>query len=181
MPTMPEQHRDMSLVIRIAGHDDAAAIISLVNAAYRPSGGNSGWTHESDIVDGERVNLKQVLALFVTDSFVFVAEQGTQLLACVHVQIDNECAHIGMLATDPTHQAKGIGKTMLAHAENFAQAHFSVRWFEMVVVSEREELVAFYLRHGYQKTGRVDGYPVSAGVGVPKVQDLTIEVLQKID
>lgn len=165
--------------IRIATSDDVAAIVSLVNAAYRPGSDNAGWTHESGIVEGERINREQVLALFVPDSFVFVAEQDAQLVACVHVQIDNECAHIGMLATDPTRQARGIGKTMLAHAENYAQTHFPVYRFEMVVVSEREELVAFYLRHGYQKTGRVDGYPVSAGVGVPKVQGLTIEVLQK--
>lgn len=165
--------------IRLAQPDDVPAIVTLVNRAYRPVGDSKGWTHESDIVDGLRVTDKQVNALFVPDSFVFVAEQDSELLACVHVQMEQACAHIGMLATNPDLQAKGLGKTMLAYAENYAQEHCSARQFEMVVISERNELVAFYLRRGYQKTGRVDGYPVSAGVGIPKVQGLTIEVLEK--
>ncbi len=165
--------------IRIAQPDDVAAIVALVNRAYRPDGDSKGWTHESAIVDGMRVTDEQVRALFAPDSFVFVAEQDAQLLACVHVQMEQDCAHIGMLATNPALQAQGIGKTILAYAENYAREHCSARQFEMVVISERAELVAFYLRRGYQKTGRVDGYPVSAGVGIPKVQGLTIEVLQK--
>jgi ribosomal protein S18 acetylase RimI-like enzyme len=166
--------------IRKAKPDDLSAIVALVNRAYRPVGESKGWTHESDIVDGVRVTEEQVCALFVPDSFVFVAEQDSQLLACVHLQMEKGCAHIGMLATNPDLQAKGYGKTMLAYAERYALENFSARQFEMVVISERVELVAFYLRRGYQKTGRVDGYPVSAGVGIPKVQGLTIEVLQKL-
>jgi ribosomal protein S18 acetylase RimI-like enzyme len=169
----------MNPAIRMAGPEDVAAIVALVNRAYRPVGDSKGWTHESAIVDGLRITSEQVMALFMPDSFVFVAEQDSQLLACVHVQMEQGCAHMGMLATNPDRQAQGIGKTMLAYAEHFAVEHCSARQFEMVVIPEREELVAFYLRRGYQKTGRVDGYPVSAGVGIPKVQGLTIEVLQK--
>lgn len=166
--------------IRIAKSEDIEAIVSLVNAAYRPSGDSKGWTHESDMVEGERVTSEQVQALFVPDSVVFVAEDGQQLLACVHLCKEDDCAHIGMLATHPDLQAKSYGKRMLAHAETYALENFFSRQFEMVVISERVELVAFYLRRGYQKTGRVEGYPVSAGVGIPKVQGLTIEVLQKL-
>lgn len=165
--------------IRLAKPDDVTAIVALVNRAYRPVGDSKGWTDESNIVDGARVTEEQLRALFVSDSFVFVAEQDAQLLACVHVQMEQDCAHIGMLATHPDLQAKGLGKTMLAYAENYAREHCSARQFEMIVISERVELVAFYLRRGYQKTGRVDGYPVSAGIGIPKVQGLTIDVLQK--
>lgn len=165
--------------IRLAKPDDVTAIVALVNRAYRPVGDSKGWTHESNIVDGARVTEEQLRALFVSDSFVFVAEQNQQLSACVHLSVENGCGHIGMFATSPDLQAKGLGKKMLAYAENYAREHFAVTKFEMIVISERVELVAFYLRRGYQKTGRVDGYPVSAGIGIPKVQGLTIEVLQK--
>jgi ribosomal protein S18 acetylase RimI-like enzyme len=165
--------------IRIANAEDMEAIVSLVNSAYRPSGEIKGWTHESKIVEGLRVTVEQVQALLVPNSVIFVAEQGLELLACVHLHMENNCAHIGMLATNPNFQENGYGKKMLAHAENYAVENFSANKFEMVVISERVELVSFYLRRGYQKTGRVNGYPVSAGVGIPKVQGLTIEVLQK--
>lgn len=169
----------MSLVIRTARPDDTAAIVSLVNAAYRPSGARKGWTHESDIVGGVRINPEQVLALFVPDSFVFVAEQNSQLVACVHVRMENDCAHIGMLATHPDRQTRGYGKIMLEYVEKYALKNFAACQFEMVVISQRAELVAFYVRRGYQRTGSIQDYPVSAGVGIPKTQDLTVEVLRK--
>lgn len=176
---MSSQHHGMSPDIHMAKPDNVAVIAALVNLAYRPVGDSKGWTHESDIVDSLRVTHEQVQALFVSDSFVFVAGQDSQLVACVYLSVENGCAHIGMLATHPALQAQGLGKKMLAHAEDYARENFPVKKFEMVVIQERVELVAFYLRRGYQKTGRVDDYPVSAGVGVPKAQGLTIEVLQK--
>lgn len=176
---MPDTSCAMELAIRTANPDDAPAIVSLVNAAYRSGDSRTGWTHESRLVDGDRISREQVLALMVPDSCVFVAAQDKQLLACVHLQVENGIAHIGMLATQPDAQVRGLGKAMLAYAERYAIEHYPVYHFEMVVIAERAELVAFYLRRGYQKTGRVKGYPVSAGVGVPKVPGLTIEVLQK--
>lgn len=49
----------------------------------------------------------------------------------------------------------------------------------MIVVSGRIELIAFYLRRGYQQTGSVMDYPILAGVGTPKDASLKIEALEK--
>ena len=49
----------------------------------------------------------------------------------------------------------------------------------MVVLSAREELIGFYLRRGYRRTGEVMDYPIEAGVGMPLYSELSIEVLEK--
>ncbi len=170
----------MTQSIKAATLEDVTAIVMLVNRAYRPSGGTKGWTHESDIVSGERVAAEGVRAMFAPDSFIFVAEKNQQLVACIHLKIGDECAYIGMLATNPDQQQQGYGKLMLDYAERFATGHFSIRTFEMVVVSARTELIAFYIRRGYAKAGVVHAYPIAAGVGVPKVAGLTTEILRKI-
>jgi len=84
-----------------------------------------------------------------------------------------------MLATEPSLQAQGLGKKMLSHAEQYAMAHFKAKVFRMSVLSSRTELIAYYERRGYARTGEVEGYPISAGVGLPLVDGLQVEGLVK--
>lgn len=44
-----------------AGLADAEAITGLVNRAYRPAPGAEGWTHESALVSGSRINRENVV------------------------------------------------------------------------------------------------------------------------
>lgn len=51
--------------------------------------------------------------------------------------------------------------------------------YEMWVLNLRDELIDFYLRRDYVKTGRISSYPVDAGVGEP-LTELQLIHLQKI-
>ncbi|TXT32682.1 MAG: GCN5-like N-acetyltransferase [Rhodocyclaceae bacterium] len=84
-----------------------------------------------------------------------------------------------MLATDPNHQMQGLGKQMLNCAEQHALEHFGIASFKMSVLSSRSELIAFYERRGYTRTGKVTSYPASAGIGEPIVDELKVEILIK--
>lgn len=84
------------------------------------------------------------------------------------------------LSSDPSLQAKGLGKYMLEQAETFALRTLGVHKFVMFVISQRPELIAFYQRRGYSRTGKIEPYPLHLGIGVPKVSGLTIEYLEKI-
>jgi GNAT superfamily N-acetyltransferase len=165
---------------RTASKLDAEAITQLVNYAYRPASGLAGWTHESDLVSGNRVSAGQVAdMLSKPDSIILVGLKDSAIIACVHIErVESNC-HIGMLAVAPNRQGAGDGKQMLAYAENYANELFGTEKFVMVVVSLRSELIAFYLRRGYQKTGAVMDYPLSAGAGAPKYANLKVEVLVK--
>ena len=73
----------------------------------------------------------------------------------------------------------GVGKQILELAEKYASKKPDVTEFVMVVISQRKELIAFYERRGYKRTGEVDEYPVYLNIGVPSVKRLTIEYLTK--
>jgi GNAT superfamily N-acetyltransferase len=171
--------RSENLLFRQATQTDAPHIAALVNRAYRPAEHAQGWTHEAHLVGGARVDLIRVQALLVAPSVVLLACQATNLVACVHVQAHGHVTTIGMLATEPTHQAQGVGKQLLRHAEQYAEQHLNALEFNMWVLSCRLELIAFYLRQGYERTPQHQAYPVSSGVGAPLVPDLELVLLSK--
>jgi ribosomal protein S18 acetylase RimI-like enzyme len=167
-------------IFRVASQLDAEVIANLVNMAYRPESGRSGWTHESDLVSGSRANVDQVVdVISKPDSVILLGIKGSEIVACIHIEKDGSIGYIGMFAVNPTLQGAGVGKLMLAYAEWYASENFSSDKFIMVVVSSRSELISFYQRRGYQKTDSIVDYPLSAGTGIPKHPGLKIEILEK--
>ncbi len=165
---------------RIAGELDAMAIAQLVNNAYRPELDSPGWTHESGLVSGSRTSVNQVAALISKpDSIILMGFKDSELVACVHVEKDGRNGCIGMLAVNPAVQRVGAGKQMLVLAEKYICENFGSEKFIMFVVSSRSELISFYMRRGYQKTGNIMNYPLSADFGTPIHPDLKIEVIEK--
>jgi ribosomal protein S18 acetylase RimI-like enzyme len=169
----------MTPELRLACEADAKEIAALVNRAYRPSPQDAGWTHEANLVAGDRTTTEQVLSLFQEQSTILLLCLGPEIVACVHVQGSPSGAYIGMLATNPTLQAQGVGKQMLLHAETYAIDHFGALELKMSVLSSRPELLAFYERRGYVLTGEVEEYPMSAGVGQPMDPDTKVLSLAK--
>lgn len=169
--------------LKIATIDNIINLKNLINKAYRPKDAlkSKCWTHESDIVSGDRINNDQILELIHRPkSFILMYFQNDELISCIHLeQVDNSC-YIGTFAVDPDFQGLNIGKKMLIEAENIAKSHFKIERFIMVVVSERQELIDFYIRRGYSETNTIEDYPIFAGVGMPKKSNLTIKSLEKI-
>ena len=169
----------MMLLLRNATELDAGKIATLVNRAYRPQADERGWTHEAELVSGPRTTEEQILALFGSCSSILILCQDAGIVACVHVTCHERCANIGMLATDPCYQTQGMGKQILDYAERYATVHFGATSFRMSVLSSRPELIAFYERRDYTRTGQTMSYPVSAGTGEPIVDGLQLEILIK--
>lgn len=164
---------------RSARPDDAEAIAQLVNQAFRPRTGAEGWTHEAHLVAGDRIDPAQVLrALVADDTALLLGMAGDEIVACVQVELAGDSARIGMLAVAAGRQGGGLGKAMLAQAEAHAVQRWQVERYVMRVLSARVELLAFYLRCGYRRSGEVSDYPVSAA-GVPLQAELKIEILEK--
>lgn len=181
MPGHPFRYRRdyMQPLLRKAREADVEAIASLVNRAYRPTGQEHGWTHESDLVAGRRISAPQLLAMLTPRSEVLILEMDARIVACAHVKASSSDACIGMLATEPELQAQGLGSRMLRCAEQYAATQFQATAFLMSVVSQRPELLAFYARRGYVRTGGALPYPVGTDVGAPRVAGLALIALRK--
>src|SRR5258706_955763 len=110
------------LSFRIAQPADAAAIVAVVNAAYRGDSSRAGWTTEADLLDGVRTHEAEIVALIkAPGSMILLCFDGGMLLGSVHLQPVIEdgdpAAFLGMFSVNPGLQAKGIGKRLMAGAE----------------------------------------------------------------
>jgi len=165
---------------QIACAADLAQIASMVNLAYRPESGSSAWTHESDLIDGCRTNSDYLAELISkSDSTIITALRNNSLAGCIHIEREGRNCHLGLFAVHPKFQEKGIGKQLLEYAEQFSLKQYHPEKLVMTVLSARLELIEFYLRRGYRRTGVFGNYPLSAGIGTPKLHGLKIETLEK--
>ncbi len=167
----------MNLELIEATEELAGEISDLVNLAYR---GENGWTRETNIVSGDRSTVEEVLGYLADpDTYLFIAKYKDRIVSCVCVEKTEGSAYIGYFAVHPSYQNMGLGNEVLSKAESFAKDSLKVDRYVMVVVSQRPELISYYERRGYVKTGKVLQYPLHLNVGVPMDSSLTIEYLEK--
>ena len=164
--------------IEKATRSQSQAICDLVNLTYR---GEVGWTRETHIIEGNRTSRQEVeLALSNPNACFLVINQPAMLVSCIYVAREETHAYIGFFSVHPDLQGRGLGKHVLKQAELFAAEQMKANRLIMFVVSQRPELIAFYERLGYSRTGQIEDYPVQMGIGMPKATGLTIEYLEKI-
>jgi ribosomal protein S18 acetylase RimI-like enzyme len=169
------------LVFRNARADDAEAIVALVESAYRGDASRAGWTTEADMLDGRRTGADDVLAQIARPhSVILLAEQTGRLVACAHVAVEDGAGYFGMFSVTPGLQGGGVGKVVLAEAERVARDDLGMASMRMTVIDIRDELIAFYERRGYRRTGIKKPFPYGdERFGLPRRADLRFEVLEK--
>lgn len=142
------------MAVFLATSDDIELIVSIVNAAYRGKG--AGWTNESHLLGGPRTNAEEIGRLL--NEGAILTYRTDQLLGCVYVQPQAPVLYLGMLSVSPEHQAGGIGKKLMEAATDFARERGLTR-IRITVLSRRPELIAWYERHGFVRTGETIPFP----------------------
>ena len=170
-----------TLEFRNAGEADIEAIVALVEGTYRGDASRTGWTTEADLLDGMRIDAERVRADLLRDgSLVLLGEREGELLACANVCIEDGAGYFGMFSVLPGVQRVGIGKQLLAEAERLARDDWRLPLMRMTVIDVRDELIAFYERRGYHRTGIHKPFPYGdERYGIPKRDDLRFEILEK--
>jgi GNAT superfamily N-acetyltransferase len=175
---------------RPAALTDIPTVVALVESAYRGDASRIGWTTEADLLDGQRTDADDVrTAIDRERSVVLLAEQDRRLVprrglprvvACAHVADEAGAGYFGMFAVIPALQGGGVGKAVLAEAERIARDDWQLSAMRMTVIDVRAELIAFYERRGYARTGATKPFPYGdPRFGLPRRDDLRFAVLEK--
>ena len=169
------------LAFRNATPADIDALVGLVESAYRGDVSKQGWTTEADLLGGRRTGADDISGCIDRpQSVILMAERGGELLGCAHVAIEDGAGYFGMFSVSPTLQGGGIGKLLLAEAERVVREDWGLGAMRMTVIDVRDELIAFYERRGYRRTGIHKPFPYGdERFGQPKREDLRFEILEK--
>jgi GNAT superfamily N-acetyltransferase len=173
---------DTGLTIRSAEAADLEPVLALVQRAYRGDSAKAGWTHEADLLGGQRTD-KAALAQILADprQQLLLAQEADRPIGCVQITDKGDAtAYLGLLTVDPERQAGGLGRRLLEEAEQVAAELFAAARMEMTVIRQRTELIAYYQRRGYALTGEERPFPLDdPRFGLPQRRDLSFVVLDK--
>ncbi|PXA89666.1 GNAT family N-acetyltransferase, partial [Nostoc sp. 3335mG] len=157
---------------------DVPVLHLLVESAFRGDSARRGWTHEADLLGGQRTDpaaLAEVIddpdrAILMTDDAI----------GCVQIsRVAAGLSALGLLAVRPDVQAGGLGRRLVAAAEHYARREQDAGRIEMTVISLRGELIAWYERLGYVRTGETRPFPMDdPRSGLPRVP-LSFLVLER--
>ncbi|MGN9758705.1 GNAT family N-acetyltransferase [Streptomyces sp. SD31] len=169
------------LTFREATDADVDTLVALIESAYRGDSSRSGWTTEADILEGQRTDPEGVLQVIKSpDSRLLTVERDGQIVACCQLEHRGDHAYFGMFAVSPALQGAGLGKVIITEAERQARETWGATEMHMTVISVRNDLIAWYERRGYRRTGRMTPFPYGdERFGIPQRDDLQFELLVK--
>jgi ribosomal protein S18 acetylase RimI-like enzyme len=85
-----------------------------------------------------------------------------------------------MFAVDPGQQGGGLGRAVLEEAERIARDEWGAGELRMTVIVQREDLIGWYERRGFVRTGELTAFPYGdERFGRPLRDDLAFETLTK--
>jgi ribosomal protein S18 acetylase RimI-like enzyme len=161
---------------------DYPAVIEMTNRAYRDISGQAEWKVET-LIRGTRIDeslLRDDLAASGARLLIWRDTAGAHI---GHVRLEDSgdgSWYLAMLTVKPDIQDSGFGRQLLAAAENFAKKH-GARRMRLSVVHQRAELIAWYERRGYARTGETEPFPYGDDrFGRPIREDLFFEILEKV-
>lgn len=188
------------VAFRDATLSDVPAVMKLVHSAYRGDESRKGWTTEADLLDGNRIDAGSVRDVITApESLIMLAfrrcgpepagshhdgaaaSAASALWACCQLAVEGDgLGYFGLFAVRPDRQGAGIGKAVLAEAERRAVTEWQCTALRMLVIRQRADLIAWYERLGFARTGATSPFPYrDERFGRPRRQDLEFIELRK--
>ncbi|KAH8689429.1 acyl-CoA N-acyltransferase [Talaromyces proteolyticus] len=147
-----------NLQFRIATADDASKVQQIVQSAFQTNDSRPDWTGNVELASKFRIPVEEVQAKIANpDITTFVAldaDKDNALVGCIDVsKRGTDYARISMLAVDDSYQRGGVGRQVLAYAEDYCRRTWGTEKFSLNALSTRKALIEWYNRRGYRKTG----------------------------
>jgi ribosomal protein S18 acetylase RimI-like enzyme len=167
------------IMITKATLEDVSSLNKLINSAYRGESSKKGWTTEANILEGGRTTEIELTEIIQDKkNTILKFTENNQIIGCVLLIEKEDRLYLGMLTVSPELQNSGIGKKVLQQAEIHAST-LGLSKIVMTVITVREELIAWYKRHGYIDTGAREPFPVSEVFSQTSNEPLEFMVLEK--
>jgi predicted N-acetyltransferase YhbS len=128
--------------LRFAEEPDLPALTALINRAFKV---------EAFFIVRDRLTAEEALAYFRKGRFL-LAEDNSALAGVVYVELRGDRSYLGLLSVNPELQKSGLGRRLMAAAEEFAREMGS-HHMDLTVVNLRTELPPFYRKLGYTEDG----------------------------
>jgi GNAT superfamily N-acetyltransferase len=142
-------------MIRSAQPQDAGSLMQLINRAFAV---------ERFFLEQDRIDLAGVEQFLKQGVFLLLEEDGLPL-ACVYLEVRAERGYFGLLSVDPALQGSGLGKRLIAAAEDYCR-QAGCAFMDLQIVNLREELPPFYRKLGYVETGTAP-FPADTATKLP--------------
>lgn len=157
-------------MITQATKNDIPEINILVNSAYRGESSKKGWTTEEHLLGGIRTDEAGLTQTFENEDIIVLKyTENDKIIGVVSLERQSNKLYLGMLTVSPDLQGRGVGKQLLKAADGFAKQENMTK-IVMTVISVRVELIAWYERHGYVRTGETKPFPMDdPNFGMPKM------------
>ncbi|KAG6363869.1 hypothetical protein INS49_008972 [Diaporthe citri] len=174
-----------TLQFRIATPDDAPQIQNLIQSAFRAEDTRDRWIGSPELASQFHIGADEVLASITRpDGAVLVATDATTGALVASVEATRRggadlSARLSMLAVDSARQRGGLGRRVLAHAEDYCRVSWGARRLGLNALSTREALIAWYVRCGFRRTGGTSAFPRERFEGVDLPRDLCFVELEK--
>ncbi|MFZ0662001.1 MAG: GNAT family N-acetyltransferase [Acidobacteriaceae bacterium] len=133
--------------VRTATEADFNLILNLVNSAFQV---------ERFFKNQDRLDPGDLARQFKEGTFLLTEDKGT-LTGCINVKYQGDRGYFGLLSVDPAHQKSGVGRRLVAAAENLAR-ETGAHVMDLKFIHLRAELLGIYRKMGYETTG-TEQYP----------------------
>lgn len=170
------------LQFRLATKDDAEQIQSLVQSAFRTEDSRPDWTGHSELASSFWISVEEVMDKIVNpDNVVLMAlDSNNALVASIEVaKRDSKCGRLSMIAVDDRYQRGGVGRQVLAYAEDYCRRTWGADKFSLNALSTRKALIEWYMRRGYQKTAETSPFPRERFSNLTLPEDMCFVELEK--
>ncbi|KAK3360458.1 acetyltransferase [Lasiosphaeria hispida] len=151
-----------TLTFRLATAADAPQLTTLINTSFR----NDPTTDVFLSLDHENIDIVDdaaVLALLARPEAAVLAVTdgpgGAPVAHCFVRKLDDARAWFGLLAVAVDRQGEGIGGRVVRWAEDYVRREWGVGRLEFDVVNTRAELIRWYERRGFTRTGETREFP----------------------
>ena len=171
-----------NLQFRLAAPNDASQLQRLVEDAFRAEDSRKSWTADMALGARFRIAVEEIMTKITqADSAMLIAtDDNNVLVATVGVsKRSTGLARLGLLSVDQTHQRGGVGRQVLAYAEDYCRRVWSVKKLGLNALSTRQQLISWYMRCGYAKTGELSPFPYELMEGLALPNDLCFVEMEK--